>query len=326
MRRIVLVCCVLLTFYGTADSGAEQAAIPRIGYVSTGDSSAPPALLRAFREGLRDLGYIEGKNILVEYRYANGKEHRIPGLVAELVQLKLDVIVVPTLTGIRAAKRATHKIPIVMVSSEDPVANGFVDSLARPGGNVTGLTRLQRELSGKRLELLSESVTRLSRAGILWDADSRTAAIGLKEYEAAAGALKIHLHPLPVRDPKSDLEAAFRTAAREHLGALVTITTAALFRNQRQIADLAIGDRLPSMFEGSTWVDAGGLMSYSTNDAEVFRRAAVYVDKILKGAKPADLPVEQPTKFEMVINLKTAKQIGLTIPGNVLARADRVIR
>jgi len=320
----ILLVVVLLAFAVIAD--AQQTRLPRIGYASTNYASSPGPLVEAFRQGLRDLGYVEGKNILVEYRYAEGKDDRMPGLVNELVQLNVDVLVVPTRAGVRTAREATKTIPIVMVVQEDPVATGLVDSLAHPGGNITGLSRLQRELSGKRLELLKEAVPRISRVGVLWDADNQTAAIGFKEYEAAARALKIQLQSLDVRYSNPDYAEAFQIAAKVRANALVTITSTLLFHQQKEIIELARKTRLPSMFEGSTWVEAGGLMSYSTNDREVFRRAATYVDKILKGAKPADLPVEQPTKFEFVINLKTAKQIGLTITPNVLARADRVIR
>jgi putative ABC transport system substrate-binding protein len=253
-------------------------------------------------------------------------EDRIPGLVTDLVQLRVDVLVCLALAAIRAAKQATKTIPIVMVTTQDPVATGLVESLARPGGNITGLTRLTVELSGKRLELLKEVVLGISRVGVLWDADGRGSAMSLKEYEAAARSLKVQLQSLEVRGSNPDLEGAFQTGAKGRASALITITGSLLNRYPNRIADLAIKNQLPSMHERSEYVEAGGLMSYSTNDADSFRRAAVYVDKILKGAKPADLPVEQPTKFEFVINLKTAKQIGLTIPPNVLARADRVIR
>jgi putative ABC transport system substrate-binding protein len=301
--------------------------VPRIGYVSaSGGPGTPDPRFEAFRQGLRDLGYIEGKNILVEYRYAEGKQDPIPSLVAELVQLNVDVLVSPALPAIRAAKQATKTIPIVMVFNVDPVETGIVDSLAHPGGNITGLTRLTRELGGKRLELLKEVVARISRVGVLWDVDEASAAIGFKEYEAAAHAMKIQLQSLEVRGPKADLEGAFQAAAKGRASALITIRNGLLLRYPKRIADLAIKNRLPSMYEGSDFVEAGGLISYSANDAESFRRAATYVDKILKGAKPADLPVEQPMKFELVINLKTAKQIGLTIPPNVLARADKVIK
>jgi putative ABC transport system substrate-binding protein len=301
--------------------------VPRIGFLSPGGDSYTPSRPReAFRQGLRDLGYIEGKNILVEYRYAEGKPDRFLSLVRELVQLKLDVLVLIALQSIRAAKQATKTVPIVMVTSVDPVAEGLIDSLARPGGNITGLTRLTRDLSGKRLELLKEVVPGISRVGVLWDADNSGAAISFKEYEAAAHALKIQFQSLEVRGPDPDLEGAFQAAAKGRASTLITITNSMLSRYRKRIADLAIKNRLSSMYEESWYVEAGGLMSYSSSDTENFRRAAFYVDKILKGAKPADLPVEQPTKFEFVINLKTAKQIGLTIPQKVLVRADKVIK
>jgi len=304
---------------------AQQAKIPRIGYVSSGNASSPGPLVEAFQQGLRDLGYIEGKNILVEYRYAEFNDERRLILVNELVQLKVDVLVLPTLVAVRAAQQASRAIPIVMISSDDPVAAGIVESLARPGGNITGFYRLQRELSGKRLELLTEIVPRLSRVAILWEPASPTAVLGFKQYEVGARFLKIQLQSLEVRASKPDFEGAIQAAANGRAGALITITSTAPFRQQKRIAELAMKHRLPSMFEGNSWVEAGGFISYSTNDSEVFRRAAVYVDRILKGTKPADLPVEQPTKFELIINLKTAKQIGLTIPPSVLARADKVI-
>jgi putative tryptophan/tyrosine transport system substrate-binding protein len=304
---------------------AQQAGkVPQIGYlIPSGDPSTPRPPVEAFRQGLRELGYIEGKNILVDYRYGEGKQDRIPRLAAELVQLKVDVLVVTSLPAIRAAMQATKTIPIVMVTTVDPVATGLVVSLARPGGNITGLTRLTRELSGKRLELLKEVVPRISRAGVLWDAGRIGA---LKEYEAAAHALKIQLNSLGVRGPNPDLDGAFRDAAKGHVTALITVTGTVLVRYPKKIAELAIKNRLPSMYEESSYVEAGGLMSYSSNEADQYKRAAVFVDKILKGAKPADLPVEQPTKFELVFNLKTAKQIGLTIPQWVLMRAEKVIK
>jgi putative ABC transport system substrate-binding protein len=307
---------------------AQQATkIPRIGYLSpSGDPYTPGRQLEAFRQGLRDLGYNEGKNIVVEYRFAEGKPDRLLSLARELVQLKLDVLVLISLQSIRAAKQATKTIPIVMVTTVDPVAAGLVDNLARPGGNITGLTRLTRELSGKRLELLKEAVPGISRVGVLWDADNPGAAISFKEYETAARALKIQFQSLEVRGPNPDLDGAFRDAAKGRASALITISNSMLSRYRKRIADLAIKNRLPSMYEESAYVEAGGLMFYSSSDTESLRRAAVYVDKILKGAKPADLPVEQPTKFEFIINLKTAKQIGLTIPQSVLYRADKVIK
>jgi putative ABC transport system substrate-binding protein len=305
----------------------QPAKIPRVGYVSaTGDGSNQGVYVEALRQGLKELGYIEGKNISIEYRGAEGDTGRIPSLVVELVQLKVDVLVAPVLPAIRAAKEATRTIPLIMIISEDPVAAGLVDSLARPGGNITGLTRLQRQLGGKRLELLTQAIPQLTRVAVLRDAESPSATIALKEYETAAQALKVQLQSFEVRGTKPDLDGAFQDAVARRVNALITVTNANILRNQERVADLAKKNRLPSMFEGSTWVEAGGLMSYSTNDIEIYRRAATYVDRILKGAKPAELPIEQPTKYEMVINLKTAKQIGLAIPQNLLARADRVIR
>jgi putative ABC transport system substrate-binding protein len=304
----------------------QTAKIPRIGYVSGSGDSTPGSSIAIFRQGLRDLGYIEGKNVLVEYRSAEGKLDRMPSLVAELVQLKVDVLVSTNLPAIRAAKEATKSIPIVIVTVQDPVATGIVDSLARPGGNITGLTTLVRDLSGKRLELLTEVVPGISRVGVLWDTNAPGPVIGFKDYEAAARSLKITLQSLEVRGPNPDLEGAFKAAANGRLSALVTIRNPVLSRYQKQITEFTVKNRMLSMCERTRYVEAGCLMSYSTSDTESSKRAAVYVDKILKGAKPADLPVEQPTKFELVINLKTAQQIGLTIPPNVLARADRVIK
>jgi putative ABC transport system substrate-binding protein len=321
-----ILVAVMLIFAVMAEA-QQPTKVPRIGYVTGGgDANNPGPNAKAFWQGLHDLGYIEGKNILVEYRYGEGKQDRIPSLVAELVQLKVDIFISGSLSAIRAAKQATKTIPIVMVLTADPVKTGLIDSLARPGGNITGLTRLTRELSGKRLELLKEAVPGRSRIAILWDSDDPAAVIAFKEYEAAASPLKVQLQSLQVQGPTPDIEGAFRAAAKERANALITIRNSLLNRSPKQIADLAIKNRLPSITEGSDYVQAGGLMSYSANDAENYRRAATYVDKILKGAKPADLPVEQPTKFELVINLKTAKQIGLTIPPNVLARADKVIK
>jgi ABC-type uncharacterized transport system substrate-binding protein len=318
IRRIGVCLLLNILLFTVSSAEAQPTKIPRIGYVATTAPDTPNNL--AFRRGLRDLGYIEGKNILVEDRYAGGKVDRIPSLVAELVQLKVDILVSPVVAAIRAAKESTKTIPIVMMITDDPVATGLVDSLARPGGNITGLTRLTQELSGKRLEILKEVVPATSRVGVLLVAGFTV----LREYEAAARVLKIQLQSLEVRAPNPDLEGAFRDAVRGRVSAL--IATRALVGYRKQIADLAIKNRLPLMSEGSDFVLVGGVMSYAANDAENYRRAAYYVDRILKGAKPADLPVEQPIKFEFIINLKAAKQIGLTIPPNVLARADRVIK
>jgi putative tryptophan/tyrosine transport system substrate-binding protein len=301
----------------------EPKKIPRIGYVSvSGDAKNPGRFVEAFRQGLRDLGYNEGKNILVEYRYPGEEVDRVPGFVAELVQLKVDVLVSSSTGAIRAARQATKTIPIVMVASFDPVEIGMVESLARPGGNITGLTRLTRELSGKRLELFKEAVPGISRVGVL----AAKGFTNLRDYEPAARALKIPLQYLEVEGPNPDFEGAFQAAAKGRVNGLITVGSRQINPYRKQIVELATKNRLPSMFEVSSWVETGGLVSYSADDLANFRRAAFYVDKILKGTKPADLPVERPTKFELVINLKTAKALNLTIPQSVLFRADRVIK
>ena len=320
--RLSVITFVLVVF-GVVAQAQQPPKVPRIGYV--GPATTDPRTA-SFRQGLRDLGYAEEKNILVEYRYVGGKVDRYPDIVAELVQLKVDVLVAVPFQAILAAKQITKTIPVVMVTTLDPVATGIVDSLSRPGGNITGVARLTRVLGARRLELIKETAPTISRVGVLWAADDEGSAIGFKDYEAAAGALKISLQSLAVRGPNPDLESAFGEVAKGPPSALIAIRGGLLNRYQKRIADLAIENRLPSMFEGNDFVNAGGLMSYTTDDDESFKRAAVYMDKILKGAKPADLPVEQPTKFEFVINLTTAKQIGLTIPPNVLARADKVIK
>jgi putative tryptophan/tyrosine transport system substrate-binding protein len=325
---------LLATFLVTAASFAQAQQpkkVPRIGYVSgTGSPSDPGPYVEALRQGLRELGYIEGKNIAIEFRGAKGSIDQILSIVAELIQLKVDILVLPIVSALRAAQQATNTIPIVMVTQVDPVAMGLVDSLARPGGNFTGLTSLQRDLSGKRLELLKEAVPKISRIGVLRGADEPVSALGFKDYEAAGHALghalKLQIQSLSVQGSPPDLEAAFREALKERVNAIVTITNNPLFRESKKIAALALKNRLPSMYEGNSWVEVGGLMSYAANDFELFRRAAMYVDKILKGTKPADLPVEQPTKFEFSINLRTAKALNLTIPQSVLFRADRVIK
>ena len=297
---------------------------PRIGYlINTGPESPD---IDGFRQGLRDLGYFEGKNILVEYRYLEGKRDRIPDLVADLVKLRVDVLVATAPPAIRAAKQATKTIPIVIVTSQDPVAVGYIESLAHPGGNITGITRLTRDLSGKRLELLKEVVPGLSRVGLLLVTGPDVQGNALKEYEPAARMLKIQLESLKIQTPNPDLAGAFREAMRGRVSAVIMPSNFVLLPHLKKIADLATKNRLASMHERSSDVEAGGLMSYAADAAESYRRAAWYIDKILKGAKPADLPVEQPTKFEFVINLKTANQIGLTIPQSVLYRADKVIK
>ena len=305
----------------------EPARIPRIGYVRVvGVPSPPGPNVEAFRRGLQDLGYVEGKNILIEFRYAEGNRNRIPTLLADLMQAKVDVLISGDAPAIHAAKQLTKTIPIVMVINQDPVASGLVDSLARPGGNVTGISRLTRELSGKRLELLSEIVPGMSRVGVLWDATAEGPKMSFNEYQAAARALKIRLQSLEVQGREPDIDGAFQSAVKGRASALITIGNFLLNRRRKQITQYSIKHSLPSMYESSLWIEPGGLISYSSDNIESYKRAAWYVDKILKGTKPSELPVEQSADFELVINLITAKQIGLTIPPNVLARADRVIR
>jgi putative tryptophan/tyrosine transport system substrate-binding protein len=324
---LLFALCSLLLAPGFPAEAQQSSKIPRIGYLRVvGEPSIPGRNVDAFLQGLKDLGYVEGKNILIEFRYAEGKRDRIPGLVAELVQLKVDVLVSPDPQAIRAAKQATKTIPIVMVINQDPIATGLVDSLARPGGNITGVSRLNRELSGKRLELLTEIIPGISRVGVLWDASAEGPNISFKEYQAAAHALRLQLQSLEVRGPSPDLYSAFQSAIKGRVSALITVGNNVLDHHRKEIAQLSIKHRLPSMYESSFWIEPGGLISYSSNDAESYRRAAWMVDKILKGTKPADIPVEQPTKFELVINLKTAKVLNLTIPQSVLFRADRVIK
>jgi putative ABC transport system substrate-binding protein len=299
--------------------------VPRIGYLSVNSPSTAPARLEAFRQGLRELGYVEGKNIVIDYRYAEGKQDRLPALAAEFVRLKVDVIVTGGPIPTRSTKEATVTIPIVMGFDNDPVGNGFVASLARPGGNITGLSTLYPEISGKQLELLKEIVPKLSRVGVLGNSTNPGNAQALRETELAAGALKVQLQYLDVLDPK-DIETAFRAASKERADAVLVLSNTVLSPHRTQVADLAVKNRLPAIYDRPEFVEDGGLMTYSASITEMSRRAATYVDKILKGAKPADLPVEQPKKFELVINLKAAKQIGLTIPPNLLLRADKVIR
>jgi putative ABC transport system substrate-binding protein len=297
----------------------------RIGILMSGSPEPRRALLEAFRQGLRELGHLEGKNLIIESRYDEGRSERLPDLAAELVQLKVDVIVTSGIPPPLAAKKATRTIPIVMGAAGDAVGTGLVDSLARPGGNVTGLTLLGSELSAKRLEILKETVPKLSQVAVLLNPVNRGSVLFRKEIEVAARSFGVDLQIVEARRP-DELAKAFSRTRIGAVQALVTLNDTMFFSQQVQIANLARKTGLPAMFPESEYVNAGGLMSYGPSVADLFRRAAIYVDKILKGAKPADLPVEQPTKFELVINLKTAKQIGLTIPPNVLARADRVIR
>lgn len=324
---IVFTLCALFSALCSHGSAQQSAKLPRIGYVAaaSGSSSTMLARTEAFRQGLSKLGYVEGKNIFIEWRFAEGKVDRVAALVGELVRLKVDVILSGGPEPTRAAKEATVTIPVVMTQDPDPVGSRFVASLARPGGNITGLSTLSSELSGKRLELLREVVPKISRVTVVGTSTYPGNAQALSETEITAGTFGLKLQYLDVRDRK-DIETAFR-AARKWQADAILVLGGVVFNSQRlQLADLAVKNRLPVTYNRGEYVEDGGLMSYGVNFADLDRRAATYVDKILKGAKPADLPVEQPKKFELLINLKAAKQIGLTIPPNVLARADRVIK
>jgi putative ABC transport system substrate-binding protein len=317
-----LILCPLLLALNIRVEAQQPAKIPRIGFVAANRPDTPSIV--EFRRGLRDLGYIEGKNILIEYRSVEGVAE-LPNLVAELVRLKVDVIVVPNTPGAQAAKNATTTIPVIFINAGDPVGTGIVASLARPGGNVTGLSNLSPELSGKQLELLKEAFPKISHVAVLWETANAGNAASLGEMKVAAEALRVTLRRLEFRGP-DDFEPAFSAIKRERASALIVLRNSIIRKHLAQIVDFAAKSRLPAMYPDSLYTDAGGLMSYGPNPFEQSRGAARYVDKILKGTKPADLPVEQPTKFEFVINLKAAKQIGLTIPPNVLARADKVIK
>jgi putative ABC transport system substrate-binding protein len=315
----------VLVVTGAVARSQQPAKVPRIGFQLDAPASAVTARTEAFRKGLRELGYIEGKNIIIEWRSAEGKLERRSELAAELVRLKVDVIVSAGPSVTRAVKESTSTIPIIMAQDTDPVGSGFVASLARPGGNITGLATLSPEMSGKLLELLKEIIPRLSRLAVIGNSTNPGDAQAKKETELAAEAFQVQLQYLDVRDPK-DIETAFRAANRARADALLVLGNPTLNAHRKQVVGLAVKNRLPVTYSRPEFIDAGGLMYYGTNYNDLFRRAATYVDKILKGAKPADIPVEQPTKFELAINLKTAKQIGLTIPPSVLARADKVIK
>ena len=310
--------------WARAARAQAPAKIPRIGLLTPLSPSNTALWYQAFRLGLRDLGWIEGKNISIEYRYAEGKSGRIPELAADLVRLKVDVIVTSVTTDALAAQKATRAIPIVMAAAGDPVATGLVESLARPGGNITGLSQMTYELGGKRLELLKEMVPRLSRVAVLWNPQNQGSTLTWKEIQLPARQLGIQLHSLEVRSP-DDFDQAFEDVTRARAGALFVIQDPVIVTNLGRIAGLAAKRALPSIFQWSEFADAGGLAAYGPDRSDLFRRAATYVDKILKGAKPADLPIEQPTKFELVVNLKTAKTLGITIPQSILLRTDRVI-
>jgi putative ABC transport system substrate-binding protein len=324
--RQIVICLLLTVFLLTVGEAQQPKKVHRIGHLDGASPSVNADRIEAFRQGLRELGYVEGKNIIIEWRHAEGKADRLPRLAAELARLTVDVIVTGGAAATRPAKEATATIPIVMGQDSDPVGSGFVASLARPGGNVTGLSTLLPEISGKRLEILKEAVPRLSRVAVFGTSTWAGNAQVLRETELAAGALGVKLQYLDLLDTKN-FETAFRTAGNGRADAVLMVVWGAVLNPRRkEVAELAVKSRLPTIYREVESVEDGGLMSYGVNIPDLFRRAATYVDKILKGAKPADLPVEQPTKFEFVINLKAAKQIGLTIPPNVLARADKVIR
>jgi putative ABC transport system substrate-binding protein len=319
------VIAFMLMVGGVVAHAQQPAKIPRVVYLSVGTASSMAPRVDSFRRGLRDLGYAEGKNIVVESRFSDGKVDRLSALVTEIIQLKVDVIVSAGPSVTRPLKTATSTIPIVMTQDTDPVGNGFVKSLAHPGGNVTGLSSVYTDLSGKRLDLLKEIIPRIGRVAVFGTSTNPGNKQSLGEIERAAKAVGIKLEYFDVLS-FNDLETAFRAASKARAEAVIYIVLGPISANRTELITLATKNRLPVIFETASNVLAGGLMSYGINQSDLDRRAATYVDKILKGAKPADLPVEQPTKFEFVINLKAAKQIGLTIPPNVLARADKVIR
>jgi ABC-type uncharacterized transport system substrate-binding protein len=327
---VSLTSAFIVAYFSLAEAQQTAKTLPRIGFVlSTGTPETPSlhtTLFDAFRLRLRDLGYVEGKNILIERRYAEGRLDRMPALVSDLVQEKVDVILAVNNVVIRAAKEATKTIPIVMLSTVDPVAAGYVESFAHPGGNITGLAWLSRDLSAKRVELLKVLLPKLLRVGVLWDADGPGPAIAFKEYTAAAQAFKLELRSFKVRGPTPDLSGAFQDAKTARVDALIVVANPLMGQHAKQVFELATKNRLPSMTEEGRYVDAGGLMSYGANLADLYRRTAEYVVDILKGAKPGDLAVKLASKFEIFINLQTSQQIGLVIPQHVLVQADKVIK
>jgi putative tryptophan/tyrosine transport system substrate-binding protein len=328
LRKVFLISILVIVArltVGVVAAAQQPARIPRIGILAGASASNVSPRVEAFRQRLRELGYVEERNIVIEYRYAEGKRERLPDLAAELVRLKVDVIVAFSPAAILAAKNASPTIPIVFASVGDPVGDGLVSSLARPGGNITGLSAMSPDLDGKRLELLKEAFPRVARVAFLWPSSGTRGNLTLTEMEAAAKTLGLKLLSLPVRG-LDDFESAFARAKRDGAQALITTPNSLIITQQRQLLDFAAKNRLPAMYPTSEFVEAGGLMSYAPNNADLWRRAATYVDNILKGAKPSDLPVEQPTKFELIINLKTAKHIGVTIAPEVLTRADKVIQ
>lgn len=325
-RRALLLAAAAWPALAWAGAAAAQTpeGIRRIGLLSPFSPASAEPWHKAFRQGLRDLGWVDGKNISIEYRYAEGRGDRLPELAAELVRLNVDIIVTTVSPDAVAARNATRAIPIVMASAGDPVALGLVENLARPGGNITGLSQISPELAGKRLELLREIVPKLSRVAVLWNPQSKISEIDWKETQLAARALGLQLYPVEARSP-TDFDKAFEEAIRARVGALAITPEQVFGGNLKRIADLATKHRLPSIYQIREFADAGGLMAYGADRTDMFRRAATYVDKIFKGTKPGDLPIEQPRKFELVINGKTAKALGLTIPQSLLIGADRVI-
>jgi putative ABC transport system substrate-binding protein len=324
-KRVIWLVVLVLLAAATFTEAQQTGKIPRIGFQSDSPLASIAERVEGFRQGLRELGYIEGKDIIIEWRSSDGKLDRRPEIVAELVRLKVDLIVSGGPTVTRALREVTTTIPIVMGQDTDPVGNGFIASLAKPGGNITGLSNQASEMSGKKLELLKEIVPKLSRVAIIGNSTVPGDALALRETVLAAGAYQVYLNYLDVQDAK-DIEPMIRTAAKGHADAIIVLGNPIFNLQRQQVTDLVVKHRLPATYSQPEYVEAGGLMTYGTNYPELFRRAAAYVDKILKGARAADLPVEQPKKFEFIINLKAAKQIGLTIPPNVLARADKVIR
>ena len=322
---IVLFLCAMLPALCVTAQAQTTAKMPRIARLSPSSAAADVPVLTGFRQGLKEHRWVEGENIAIEYRFAEGKIDRLNELAAELVRLKVEVILSGATVGALAAKRATSTIPIVMVTTGDPVAAGLVASLARPGGNLTGVTALGQELSGKRLQLLKEALPGISHVAVLSNPTNPDSKLSVKEVEAAANHLGVKLKLHEVGDP-AKFDAAFRTMTAERASALMVLTDSMFLTHRKQIVELSGKNRLPAMYPISEFANVGGLMFYGANFPDMYRRAAAFVDKILKGTQPADLPVEQATKFELIINLKTAKQIGLVIPPNVLARADRVIR
>jgi putative ABC transport system substrate-binding protein len=308
-----------------ASDAQQPAKVARVGYIFSFTAAEGRHLWEACRQGLRELGYVEGQNIVLEPRWAEGRYERLPGLVADLLRLKVDVMVVAATPGSLVAKAANNTTPIVMVAVADPVRSGLVASLARPGGNITGLSLLTPELSGKRLQLLTEALNKVSRVAVLMNPGNQSNLFFLKETQTAARVLGVQIQPLEVRNP-DEFERAFEAAARGRADALMAFDDPVIHSYRKRIVALAAKRRLPAMYGTREFADDGGLMAYGPHRPDLYRRAATYVDKILKGAKPADLPVEQPTRFELVINLKTAKALGLTIPPSVLVRADQVIQ